>query len=112
MDFISERVGFTKTSEDLTIYIKGSKKSDLKKINYLKAWVILWALAGFLLIAQFFFSYTIGEARFFLVGLLGFWAYFFYVAIKAYYFRKYGLETIYINNDKFMIRREIGRAHV
>ncbi len=107
MDFISERVGFTRTPEDLTIYIKASKKSDLKKINYLKAWVVLWGLCGFLLFTQMFFPYTIGQARFFLVGLIGFWAYFFYVAIKAYYFRKYGLETIYINNDKFMIRRDV-----
>lgn len=107
MDFISERVGYTRTPEDLTIYIKGSKKSDIKKINYLKAWVILWAVCGFLLFTQLFFPYTLGEARFFLVGLIGFWAYFFYIAIKAYYFRKYGIETIYINNDKFMLRRDV-----
>jgi hypothetical protein len=107
MDFISERVGFTRTPEDLTVYIKGSKKTDLKKINYLKIWIILWGVCGLLLISQFFFPYTIGQARFYLVGLLGFWTYFLYIAVKAYYFRKYGLETIYINNDKFMLRRDV-----
>jgi hypothetical protein len=107
MDFISERVGYTKTSEDLTIFIKASKKSDIKKINYIKIWIILWGLSGVLLVSQFFFPYTIGPARFYLVGLLGFWGYFLYIGIKAYYFRKYGLETIYVNNDKFMIRRDV-----
>jgi hypothetical protein len=107
MDFISERIGYTRTPEDLTVYIKASKKSDIKKINYLKAWIILWGLCGGLLFSQLFFPYTIGQAIFFLIGLLGFWAYFFYVGIKAYYFRKYGLETIYVNNDKFMIRRDV-----
>ncbi len=107
MDFISERVGYTRTTEDLTVYIKGSKKSDIKKINYLKAWVILWAAAGGLLVVQLFLPYSLGQAQFFIVGLIGFWVYFFYIAIKAYYFRKYGMETIYINNDKFMIRRDV-----
>lgn len=107
MEYISERVGFNKTPEDLTIYIKGSKKSDAKKIQYLKIWVILWLICGVLLISQFFFPYALGQAIFYLVGLLGFWGYFLYIAIKAYYFRKYGTETIYVNNDKFMIRRDI-----
>lgn len=107
MDFISERIGFTRTPEDLTVYIKASKKEDQKKIKYLKIWIILWGLSGLLLISQFFVPYTLGQARFFLFGLLGFWGYFLYIAIKAYYFRKYGLETIYVNNDKFMIRRDV-----
>lgn len=107
MDFISERVGYTKTTEDLTIFIKASRKSDIKKINYLKIWIILWCLTGILLISTFFIPDLLGSAFFYMFGLLGFWGYFLYIAIKAYYFRKYGLETIYVNNDKFMVRRDI-----
>lgn len=107
MDFISERVGYNKTAEDLTIYIKGSKKSDAKKIQFMKLWIILAFASIVLLIVQFFLPYSIGAARFYLVGLIGFLIYFVYIAIKAYYFRKYGTETIYVNNDKFMIRRDI-----
>jgi hypothetical protein len=107
MDFISERVGYTKTPEDLTIYIKGSKKSDALKIRYMKIWIILCLVSLFLLIVQFFLPYSLGAAKYYLVGLIGFLIYFIYIAVKAYYFRKYGIETIYINNDKFMIRRDI-----
>lgn len=107
MDFISERIGFNRTAEDLTVYIKGSKKSDIKKINYLKMWIILWGIAGLLIFIQVFFPQALGAARFYVIGFLGFWAYFLYIGIKAYYFRKYGIETIYVNNDKFMIRRDI-----
>ena len=107
MDFISERVGYNKTPEDLTIYIKGSKKSDAKKIQFMKIWIILSIVAIILLIAQFFLPFNVGAAKYYLVGLIGFLVYFIYIAIKAYYFRKYGTETIYVNNDKFMIRRDV-----
>lgn len=107
MDFISERVGYNKTPEDLTIYIKGSKKSDAKKIRYMKLWIILSILSWILLVSQYFMPYDIGPAKYYLIGLLGFLGYFIYIAIRAYYFRKYGTETIYVNNDKFMIRRDI-----
>lgn len=107
MEFISERIGYNRTTEDLTVYIKGSKKGDIKKINYLKMWIILWGIAGLLIVIQLFFPSALGDARFYVVGFLGFWAYFLYIGIKAYYFRKYGTETIYVNNDKFMIRRDV-----
>lgn len=107
MEFISERIGYNKADEDLTVYIKASTKNDAKKIRFLKIWVILWGISGLFIVSQLFLPYADQQTKIFLFGYLAFWAYFFYIAAKAYYFRKYGTETVYINNNKFMIRRDI-----
>lgn len=106
MEFINDRIGFVKTKDDLTVYIKASSPKESKKLNMLKLWVVLWSLAGVLIASQFFFEYT-REMKLYLFIFMCFWGYFEYVSIRAYYFRRYGTETIYINNNKFMIRRDV-----
>lgn len=107
MEMLSDRIGVVKTDEDLTVYIKASTQADVKKLNLFKLWVILWSLAGIAIFSQLFFDFYSRMEKLYMVIYLAFWAYFEYRMIRAYYFRKYGIETIYINNDKFMVRRDI-----
>jgi hypothetical protein len=104
---LSDRIGFVKGQDDLTVYIKASGKKDQRKLTIFKAWLIFWSIAGFIILSQLFFSFYTREEKLYMVIYLAFWGYFEYRMLKAYYFRKYGIETVYINNDKFMLRRDI-----
>lgn len=104
---LSDRIGVVKGNEDVTVYIKASTRNDIKKLNLFKGWVILWSLAGIIIISQLFFDLYTREQKLYMVIYLAFWAYFEYRTIRSYYFRKYGIETVYVNNDKFMLRRDI-----
>jgi len=107
MEMISERIGVVRGQDDLTVYIKASTLKDKGKLNLFKAWVVLWTIAGAVIFSQLFFSFYTREEKLYIVIYLAFWMYFEYRAVRSYYFRKYGIETIYINNDKFFIRRDI-----
>lgn len=102
----SDRIGIKKGEEELTVYIKSSSKTDQKKLRYLKMWAIAWTIIGLIVISQLFFPYSREEKLYFVV-YLAFWAYFEYRVLYAYYFRQYGIETIYVNNGKIFLRRDI-----
>ncbi|MBM3170941.1 MAG: hypothetical protein FJZ75_04945 [Bacteroidetes bacterium] len=106
MNFISERVGYEATDEGLTVRIKASKASDLKKLNLMKAWVIAWGISGGLIGSALFLNYP-ADLKLYLLIFLAFWAYFLFKITRAYYFRKYGIETIFLNGDQLMLRKDI-----
>jgi hypothetical protein len=107
MEKISERIAIIKGSEDLTVYIKASSSRDVKKITMLKWWTILWTIAGMLMLTQLFYPGNSDDIKIFVMVYMVFWGYFEYKIANAYFFRKYGTEVIYINNNKFMIRRDV-----
>lgn len=110
MNFISERIGYEATDEGLTVRIKASKASDLKKIQAMKAWVIAWGLSGGLIGSALFMNYP-ADLKLYLLVFLAFWAYFLFTITRAYYFRKYGIETVFLNGDQLMLRKDIhGKA--
>ena len=96
MKFISERIGYEATDEGLTVRIKASKAGDLKKIQAMKAWVIAWAVSGGLIGSALFMNYP-ADLKLYLFIFLAFWAYFLFKISRAYYFRKYGIETLFLN---------------
>jgi hypothetical protein len=106
MKFISERIGYEIGDEGLTVRIKASKAKDLKKLNLMKAWVIAWALSGGLIGSALFMNYP-SDLKIYLLVFLAFWAYFLFKITLAYYFRKYGIETMFLNGDQLMLRKDI-----
>lgn len=107
MEYLSDRIRYNKTDEDLTVYIKATSIKDKKKIQILKIWLLLWIVSGLIIISQIFFPGYSRDEKLFIVIYTFFWVYFAYRVSYAYYFRKYGSEVIYINNNKFMYRRDI-----
>jgi hypothetical protein len=106
MKFISERIGYEATDEGLTVRIKASKAGDLKKIQAMKAWVIAWAVSGGLIGSALFMNYP-ADLKLYLFIFLAFWAYFLFKISRAYYFRKYGIETLFLNGDQLMLRKDM-----
>ncbi len=106
MKQIGERISYQMGEDDLTVYIKGSSKSDKNKILFLKIWVVLWTILGAAMFAGLFMNFS-GDEKLFIFIYLFFWAYFEYKIAYAYYFRKYGMEVVYIQNDKIILRKDI-----
>jgi hypothetical protein len=106
MKHLSERIAYTTDENELTIYIKASKTSDLKNIRLLKFWLILWSLAGIVIASQLFVPND-REVKLFIFVYLTFWGYFLYKAANAYYFLRYGTEVAYVHHNKFITRRDI-----
>lgn len=106
MKFLSERIGYSEGKEDLLVRIKASKKSDVSKLWWMRLWVVAWFIAGGLLFWQMIVAPG-GDIRLFIIIILAFWAYFAYVTTQAYFFWKYGFETLYIQNGQVMIRKDI-----
>jgi hypothetical protein len=106
MEFISERVGFVRGEDDLLVRIKASGSQDDRKLWWTRLWIICWLVAGALLLWQ---TWEAGatDVKLFLMVVLAFWGYFAYATLQAYYFWKYGFETIFIQNGQVMFRRDI-----
>jgi hypothetical protein len=106
MKLLSERIAYQASEEGLTVRIKGAGKQEAKRIGYMKAWLIAWYISGFVLASGLFLDYE-RDVKLFLAVFLAFWGYFSFVITKAYYFKKYGMETLFLNGDQFMMRRDI-----
>lgn len=106
MKQIGERISYQMGADDLVVYIKGSSKKDKTKILYLKIWVVLWTILGAVMFAGLFMNFSRDEKLFIFIYLF-FWAYFEYKIAYAYYFRQYGTEVLYLQNDRLHVRRDI-----
>lgn len=106
MEFISERIGFERGEDDLLVRIKASSSKDRQKLWWTRLWIMAWLIAGLLLLWQTWVA-TVADVKLFMMVVLAFWGYFAYATIQAYYFWKYGFETIFIQNGQVMFRRDI-----
>src|SRR5437868_6110871 len=69
------------------------------KLYLLMAWLLLWTVSGFIVLANYF---TLADSNVKLVVIMwmAFWAYFEFKIGKAFLFRKYGKEKIWIKGGK------------
>lgn len=102
--FISERVSYLKTEDELTIIITG--KIDRAKETLLLTWLLAWSFCGIFIISQLFMDYTREEKLYFIV-FISFWAFFEYKILKVYRWRKWGKEYLRLTNEKLTIKKSI-----
>jgi hypothetical protein len=76
------------------------------KLYLLFAWFFLWTVSGFIILANYFTLTDVNTKTAILVWL-GFWAYFEFKIGKAFLFKKFGKEKIWIKNGKFNYWRDI-----
>lgn len=107
-----------KTSSRLHIKQEADKTSIRLKAWYEKSkqqlfmlWIIIWALCGAIVIAQFFGEYSRQEKIFFIVWI-GFWLYFLFIAVKAFRWRATGVELIEATSEGIRYVRQIGEKGI
>ena len=76
------------------------------KLHLLFAWLFLWTISGVIVLVNYF---TLSNANIKIIVLiwLGFWAYFEFRTGKAFLFKKFGKEKIWIKNGKFNYWRDV-----
>lgn len=102
--FISERVSYRKSDEELTVIITG--KIDRAKETLLLTWLLAWSFCGIFIISQLFLDYIREEKLYFIV-FISFWAFFEYKILKVYRWRKWGKEYLRLTSEKLTIKKSI-----
>src|SRR2546430_8058303 len=76
------------------------------KLYLLFTWLFLWTVSGFVVLANYF-TLTNTNIKLVVIMWMGFWAYFEFKIGKAFLFRKYGKEKIWIKGGKLHYWRDI-----
>jgi hypothetical protein len=136
MQVISDRVSILNKDNVFSLVILPTDKKW--KLNLLFIWLLLWTMSGVFYVSMYvnfsreseFYHMQYNEAfakhkkellepikkditrtqnaRLWVIALIGFWAYFEYKVTRAFYFRKYGREKLWIKNGKMFYQRAVG----
>jgi len=102
---IGDRVSVKKHSNYTTIVI--STKVERWQETLMLAWIVAWTFCGGVFL-YYLFGGDLGEdERLFLALVSVFWLYFEYRIVKTFLWRKYGIEFIKIDPEKFIIKKSI-----
>ena len=137
MQLISKRISILKKEGVFSLVILPTDKKW--KINVMFLWLMAWTICGCIFIISYinfsnegkFYRYQYDLAyqqnktdilvklnkdidqnqkkRLFFIGLIAFWGYFEYKVVRAFLFRKYGKEKLWIKNGKLHYQREINK---
>lgn len=110
MKLLGERISIVKKQNLLSIVILAT--NDKRKLAVLFLWLLAWSVCGVIVMINYF-QVMNQEAKLFLIIYLSFWAYFEVSIIRAFIWRKYGKEKIWIKDGTFHYQREInGRGKI
>lgn len=104
MKLLGERISIVKKQNLLSIVILAT--NDKRKLALMFLWLLAWSVCGVIVIINYF-QITNEKAKLFLIIYLSFWAYFEVSIIRAFIWRKYGKEKIWIKDGTFHYQREI-----
>jgi hypothetical protein len=76
------------------------------KLHMLFAWLFLWTISG-VIVAVNYFTLTNANIKIIVLIWLGFWAYFEFRTGKAFVFKKFGKEKIWVKNGKLNYWKDI-----
>lgn len=110
MKVISDRISILKTSELLSVVILPA--ADKKKLTLMLLWLMAWTTCGIIVFANYF-RLTDQNSKLFVIIYLSFWAYYEYKISRAFIWRKFGKEKIWVKDSILNYQREInGRGKV
>lgn len=104
IEHIGKRISVFK-SDDVTSFVIVPTDASWK-LYMLFAWLFLWTASGVIVAANYF---TLSNANIKLVVIMwmAFWAYFEFKIGKAFLFRKFGKEKLWIRNGKMHYWRDV-----
>ena len=110
MKIIGDRVSILEKDNVFSLVILPT--TDKKKLLVLFLWLMAWTICGLIVFANYF-NITNRESKIFIVVYLSFWAYFEYKIARAYTWKKFGKEKLWIKKGKLQYQREIsGRGKI
>ena len=110
MKIIGDRVSILEKDNVFSLVILPT--TDKKKLLVLFLWLMAWTICGLIVFANYF-NITNRESKIFIVVYLSFWAYFEYKIARAYTWKKFGKEKLWIKKGKLQYQREVsGRGKI
>ena len=107
MEYIGNRISVIKNEKELSVVVLSYK--DSTKQWLLTCWLLGWTACGMIFLSQFFGMQN-ENTKIGILVMLAFWAYFEFMGIKAFMWRKFGKEKIKIKEGKLFVKRDI-RGH-
>ena len=104
MKLISDRVSVVDKDDVLSVVILPT--TDKRKLNIMLLWLLAWTACGFIVFANYF-QLTSKDAQLFVIVYLSFWFYFEYKIARAFIWKKYGREKIWLKKGKLFYQKEI-----
>jgi hypothetical protein len=106
MKIISERISIVKKENVLSVVILPT--TDKKKLALLFLWLLAWTVCGMIVLANYFKIHN-NDARLYLIIYLSFWAYFEFNIARAFIWKKFGREKLWVQDGILHYQREINR---
>lgn len=103
---ISERVSILKKENLLSIVILAT--NNKKKLGLLFLWLMAWTVCGLIVFMNYFKLQT-NDTKLFVIIYLSFWAYFEYKIVKAFVWKKFGKEKLWVQEGILNYQREINK---
>ncbi len=106
MQLIGTRTSIVKDSDVFSVVIMPTDKKW--KTDLLFLWLFAWTVCGVIVLANYFMLSN-EKSKIVLIIYLGFWAYFEYKIGKAFWFRRFGKEKLWLKGSSLFYRREINK---
>lgn len=111
MKWIGNRVSYKDHKDFFTMII--SSKTDQLKMLLMLIWLLIWFSCGLVIIVYLFFTDELSDRKIYFYTFLVFWTYFLYKVVRVLIWRRFGIEFIRIDEDKFSVKKSLwgyGRA--
>jgi hypothetical protein len=103
VDIISERISILKKDGLLSIVILPWR--DKKKLTLMFLWLFAWTVCGVIVFANYFRAAD-RDSKIFIIIYLSFWAYFEVSIFRAYVWKRFGREKLWVNKGLLHYQRE------
>ena len=110
MKIIGERISVLKKEDLLSIVILPT--TDKKKLGLMFVWLMAWTVCG-VIVASNYFNITDKNSKLFIIVYMAFWLYFEFKIARAFTWKKWGKEKLWIKNGILYYQREVrGRGKI
>lgn len=106
MQLIGKRISIFQKEDVFSVVIMPTDKKW--KTGLLFIWLFAWTLCGVLVFANYF-TLTDEKAKIIVICYMAFWIYFEYKIGRAFMFRRFGKEKLWIKKGKLFYRREVNK---
>jgi hypothetical protein len=104
MKLISDRVSALEKDNVLSFVILPT--TEKRKLIVMLLWLIAWSVCGIIVFVNYF-KLDNPEAKTFTIVYLSFWFYFEFKITRAFLWKKYGKEKIWLKNGKLFYQKEV-----
>jgi hypothetical protein len=106
MKVIGDRISILKKEGVLSVVIL--PVTNKVKLSLMFVWLLAWTVCGIIVLANYF-KMTDSNSKLFIIIYLSFWTYFEYNILRAFIWKKYGKEKLWIQDGILHYQHEVNK---